>query len=551
MKIITFLLLAIVSISYSQSESISTIDLSKFPKEQISVHYNNEFLVTGEKLYYKIYCFNQNHKLSNYSKIAYIELLSSENTSVLKQKIALEKGIGYGDFFINPSLKTDTYTLICYTQWMKNYTNYFENSIVIINPFSDRIVAQSDQEIISKKNTILTTSEQISTDKTIYQKREKVLLNLEKIKTLQIDKFSISVRKKDNFHLNLKNQKNADFDKITYQNTMFLPELRGNLIKGKIESNNNKNVANKLISLSIDHSHLPLIATTNTIGEFYFNIPNVNSQKVYIQILDTNASDFSIKLKEDQGIKKENDNSSPIKLTQNNINTIKERSIYAQIENAYYTVKEDIILPLVYNDSLLNHKKTTYRLDDYKRFKTLQETFVEIISSAKIRRIDQKQEIIVPSGDTKATGAVGNIPSLLIVDGHIVYDHDSFLNYDCSKISSISVINQKYCYGNSIYQGITFINTFKKDYVPVSNSIQEFKIMNIQPKKKYFFQEHNKINMQVPDYRTQLYWDPNVDSTKNEIVFYTSDVTGEFQIEIKGFTPKGDPLSFKEYFSVK
>ncbi|WP_299627959.1 hypothetical protein [uncultured Tenacibaculum sp.] len=549
MKNFTCLIFFICSTLFSQSKSNLTKESYKFPQERIAVHYNNELLVTGEKLYYKIYCFDQNKQFSNYSKIAYIELRSSENKTITKHKVSLDSGTGYGDFFINAKVKTGAYKLICYTKWMKNYGNYFENTVFIVNPFADKITTKSNIEIIPEIRDNFNLNNKISTNKRNYSKREKVSLSLNKIDFLASSNLSISVKKQENFKLPFSNTEMSKLNVNPNSNLIFLPELRGNILKGRIESVKNKTVANKPISLSINHEHLPLIATTNNVGEFYFNILNLNSNKVYLQILDTNATEYQIKLLPDEDVRKEINIDTSIQLTQNTINTIKARSIYTQIENAYYKVKKDSIRPLKYKDSLFSSRKNTYILDDYKRFKSLKETFVEIITSAKIRTIDQKQRIIAPSEDIKTTGFIGNIPSLLIVDGHIIHDHDSFMNFDCSKINTIAVVNDKYCYGNSIYQGITFIDTFKKDYTPISSAVKEFKVIQVQPKKEYFFENYTTSKKRIPDYRTQLYWNPNV--SEKEIDFYTSDVTGNYEVIVKGYTKKGKPIIFNTIFSVQ
>ncbi|WP_299682038.1 hypothetical protein [uncultured Tenacibaculum sp.] len=543
----TFLFLAV----NAQSEhSFKVKNTEQFPTENIQLHYNNELLITGETLYYKIYCFNQNNDFSEYSKIAYLELLSPKNETIIKQKIKLESGIGFGDLFINTNIKTGVYKLICYTNWMKNYNNYFEENVFVVNPFSNDIITKNNTSIDYKINRHSSSKSKISiTNKSNYNKREKVILDLNKLNLSSKEHLSISVKRKNNINLPLKNEQKAKFKNQLNNNIKFLPELRGNLIQGKIVSKKGSNVTNKSVSLSINNNHLPLMATTNHNGEFYFNIPYLNTDKIYLQILVPNASEYEIITANDTKTKV-NSEFPKIDLSQHIVNAIKDRTIYAQIKNAYYEVKKDTTSSFNTNDILLDKRKTTYVLDDYKRFKSLRETFVEIITKARIRSQNKKYRIIVPSEDIKTTGFIGNIPSLLIVDGHIVFDHDQFMDFDCSKINKISIVNRKYCYGNSIYQGITFIDTFKKDFIPTDN-IKQVSVMNIQPKKEYYFENYNTSSKnRIPDFRTQLYWNPNIDS-KKKINFYTSDVSGNYEIIIEGYSNSGKSIRFTHEFSVK
>ncbi len=543
------LLLFICSLVHAQSERTLSIDPTKeFPQEHIRLDYNDDLLVTGETLYYKVYCLDETKKFSTYSKVAYLELVASDHKTILQQKIHLKSGIGYGDFFIDTSIKTGTYKLICYTNWMKNYENYFENTIFIVNPFSNDHYSKGSLKKASKTNDKYNNS---ITDKSSYYKREKVVIDIKQLHLSSESNISISVKRKNNFTLPLNNHKTTFQHKQLSKNIRFLPELRGHILHGKISAKNVNQLANKSISLSINNNHLPLMATTNHLGEFYFNIPYLNENTLYIQVLSSNASKYTIELLNTDKLVDKPYNFPPIQLTEEIVNSIQDRSKYAQIKNAYYSVKKDAITPLN-NEELLFKNKTVYELNDYTRFKTLKETFTEIIDKAKIRNINDKYQIIVPSEGIKTTGFIGNIPSLLIVDGHIVNNHHNFIDFECSKIKTIAIVNRKYSYGNSIYQGITFVETFKKNYTPISNSVKQFSVLPMQPEKKYFFENYNmKSQKRTPDYRTQLYWDPNVDITKKEIVFYTSDITGEFEIEIEGFTKNGAPIFIKNGFMVR
>jgi CTP-dependent riboflavin kinase len=55
----------------------------------------------------------------------------------------------------------------------------------------------------------------------------------------------------------------------------------------------------------------------------------------------------------------------------------------------------------------------------------------------------------------------------------------------------------------------------------------------------------------IPDYRTQLYWNPNMTLDQKEITFYTSDIKGIYQVKIEGFTNEGKYISAVKYFRVE
>lgn len=551
------LILLFSFITKAQSKQKYSEDFKKFPQEKIFIHYNSNFLLTGETLYYKIYCLNKaDNKNSKNSKIAYVELIDINNKKIIKQKINLKNGHGYSDFFINTDIKSGTYKLISYTQWMKNENSFFESNILIINPFSTKIKninstkKRIDTPLINKENT--TTPLTITSLKPTYNKREKVSIKFDKKNSILGGKLSLSVKKKNNFKL--QQQFNFSNKKKMNNDLLYLPELRGSLIEGYLVSKTQKDISNIKLSLSLKNSsELPFTAVTNKLGEFYFNIPNLNTNKIYIQVLDESRFDYEIKLKEKKEIQHKFNSFPSFHLNKEMIELIKNRSIYLQIENSYSDTKKDSLLNLNNKFYLLNYKKHIYKLDDYKRFNSIKETFIEVIDKASISKNKGKHKIIVTTNPNNTAKTLRNLNSLLIIDGHIIYDQDKFINFDSKKINSISIISDKYFYGNSMYKGIIIIETFDRNYFSETKGLQQFNILKTEPLKQYFFQTYDKPNKtkRVPDYRTQLYWNPDINFSSKEISFFTSDVKGDFEVEIKGFTKKGRKISIIKTFTVK
>jgi len=80
-------------------------------------------------------------------------------------------------------------------------------------------------------------------------------------------------------------------------------------------------------------------------------------------------------------------------------------------------------------------------------------------------------------------------------------------------------------------------------------------ILRPQPKKAYYTIDYSNLsqNERIPDYRYQLLWLPQLTLAGNEnlISFYTSDVSGTFEISLEGFTDQGIPVSLKDTFEVQ
>jgi hypothetical protein len=149
--------------------------------EKVHISTNSNTLLTGEKLYYTITCLNKNSSsFSTLSKIAYVELISSDKEMVYKTKLVLNKSKSNGDYFIPSTLKTGNYKLIAYTNWMLN-ASPLELDMVdlsIINPYQvpdyKKVQIQNNEQLYDQNTGSLNTL--YGFEKKKYGKREKVTL---------------------------------------------------------------------------------------------------------------------------------------------------------------------------------------------------------------------------------------------------------------------------------------------------------------------------------------------------------------------------------------
>lgn len=539
-------------------------------QEKIYIHTNSNFLLTGETLTYKVYCLKYDSNLfSNFSKIAYLELINSDKQSVLKQKINLEKSVGFGDAFIPTNLASGNYKLIAYTTWMKNKNYFFEESINIINPFIDKIIAETSKntkntESDSKKNipTYTANNGLLKTNKTQYSKREQVHIKVsENFKNSISGDFSLSVRKiMPNFSTKKTNPLNFNQPKNNQntanqntENNVFFPELRGELIQGKIVALTNYiSLENIPISLSIIQKNgIYKIVNTNKKGEFYFNLPEeYSSNKAIIQILNKHKNSFKIIISEPNPVNLDALKFTAIHTNQEINKSIKERAIYVQIENGYNELNKDTILPSRHVVSPFKNHLIIYNLNDYTRFKTVKETIVEVVKNTWITKEADNYTFHVRDIDLLTN--YDNKP-LVLIDGYTVYNHNELVNLNPKKIKQIAIVRNKYKHNTNIYQGVISVKTFEGNFTPDPNENSvSVALEKPLPRKKYFLKNYNQSNFKrIPDYRTQLYWNPTINLKEENISFFTSDVTGNFEIVLEGFSENGNPMYEKIFFTVQ
>ena len=526
---------------------------NRFPKEKIYAHTNSNFFLTGETIYYKIYCLDAlKNTPSLISKIGYIELINNENKSIYKQKINLENGVGNGDFFLNSATKTGTYKLISYTQWMRNKQTFFEETIFIVNPFLSKLTITDSLQQPKIFNTASTNFLNFSSNKKQYTPREKVVLTFD---GSFAENVSISVKKYDSIEIPSKiNSISFLKTKMTTTNAKkeYLPELRGELYQGKISATHTT-TANKKIGLSfIGENKISKTAITNSDGVFYFNIHQpYSAENAIIEVLEEDAKKYTITLINNDKLEKEFTDFNQLYLTENIRKVIKQRSLYVQIENAYQQTKLNTSLKSTLHTPVFfgNKNNILYNLDDYTRFKTIKEITIEILKDVWLSK--ENDQTVFRLRDLNLESS-SELETLLIVDGYIVANHESFLGFDALKIKSIELVKEKYQFGAKNYHGIIHISTFKNEYKPNVSDKNSFTVLKPSIDKIYFSPDYeaNKLH-NIPDYRTQLFWNANVVATSNQVSFFTSDVKGTFEAIIEGFTKEGIPIFEKTVFTVE
>lgn len=559
--------------------------------ENIYVHFNTTLLFPAEYLYYKVYCFDLNAKgLSEISKMAYVELIDEDHEVIFKHKVRLQNGAGQGDYFVPVSLPSGNYKLIAYTNWMKNFGKdyFFENDISIINPYQSdqkavlaRPVIQVDSlmdTLAVEKNKVLNISKAVyakvgpikaQLGKRKYPKRSEVTLALKTDKSIDLSSgnYSLSVRQIGNLqqheriHSNVELFTPSKIDDLSIgQSELYLPELRGELISGRVVAISERTpIANQKVAISFPGEDYQFkIAQTNTQGIFYVNLDKTYSgEQAIVQVLGNDRFGLTVQLDEPSAPDYRHIQFNKIEIDQSDEQSISERSIHNQIESAYFRFKPDSILPTTNVLPFAEQNIRNYDMADYIAFKSVREALLEIIKDAWVRRNDENEEEI----EVKSMDLTSNpdLLPLVIVDGIIVQDHERLLQYDARNLSTIKVYRDKYVFGPKVFQGAMVFETKKSDYAQYENedNIKRFKMLKPQLRKNYFMQQYNGSSgiseFSLPDDRLQLLWMPDVKmngSTIN-IEFFTSDVTGEFEICLEGFLDKGEPVSLRETFSVE
>lgn len=554
-------------------------NLKKLPQEKVYVNHTGPVVFTGEYIYYAFQCFNaQNSRPSTVSKVGYVALVNENKEYVFEQKIKLSKGIGKGDFFISTDIPSGNYKLLGYTQWMKNngLEQVFKDDLVIINPYAadqSNLLVDKNEETTSSELNLNPVKMDSSTvglvlNKNNFSKRDKVSLSLKNYKGyLGNGTYSVKVMKSSKIKANpsmtaisyakeyLNVGKAID---LTVGDSLFLPEQRGELLYGTVvDTNSGKPLADTPVVVSLPGKEFILkFAITDDEGNFYTYLRKDYKERMAIVQVEDDTKDVDIKVKAPRKLDVSNLEFGSFKLDEELAETIKMRSVHNQIENQFFTLKPDSVLLGDPIDPFDGGIPETVLLDDYTRFPTFQETLVEILSNAGYRNNSNGNDYIRIAQDFETFNeGFNSLPAIVLFDGVYITNHEAMKEYDARNIKSISLIRDKFQLANKEYQGIMAVETIDGDYFEQYNSRNGTinPIVKPVPDKNYYVQAYiNDEFDRIPDYRTILFWKPNVvvEDNSYDFEFFTSDISGEYEIIIDGFTTYGKPISFSKTITV-
>jgi len=582
---ILFLVFAASVLSAHAQYVVNSIEelekLKSLPQEKVYVHHTGPLMFTGEYLHYAFYCFNaRTNRASNVSFVGYVALVNQQGEYMVEQKVRLENGKSQGDFFINTNVPSGNYKLLAYTQWMKNngLEQVFQDDLVIINPYQtdqSALLPDDPQKMVSNQAAPIaqpldSSVIQLKMEREVFGKREKVTMNLKNYKgQLGHGNYTIKVQKKS--EMALQPAMNAivyatDYLDVegetqkTVGDSIFLPEQRGELLFGKVTNAIGNPVEGAKVVLSVPSEEFLLkFTTTDSNGNFYTYLrKDYKEDRAVIQI-NEDADDLEVSMGSTPNLDVSGLTFGQFYLKPEYTDVIEQRSVHNQLENQFFTVKPDSVLLGDPIDPFEGGVRETLYLDEYTRFPTFQETLVELLNYAGYRNNRSGSDYIRIAQDFETYNEEANVfPSIVLIDGVFIPDHEKIKDFDARKIASISLVRDQYGMAGEQYQGMMLVKTIDGDFFEEYAPAHGINVPIEKPmlKKNYFKQDYimeNEGDQHIPDYRRILFWEPHVAVSDNDMTFefYTSDLTGEFEVVLGGFTTYGKPISVSKTIVVQ
>ncbi|HET8859990.1 MAG TPA: hypothetical protein VFM92_08660 [Marivirga sp.] len=338
-------------------------------------------------------------------------------------------------------------------------------------------------------------------------------------------------------------ENNYLFERADFNQIKLLPESRNELLEGKVIGENRDSIESVFLSFAGKNYQI-VSSEVNKEGNFllHFVAPSRNSN-AYIGLFE-NDQTFSYELKP-QFIGSELDfDYAEVSLTEEELKEIEERSINVQIQDIYQSQLEDSLnFSYVPWDKTLINFEYEYVLENYKKFRTIEEHLIEYVLGVRVRNDEIK---ITQVGGQESLSTT----SLILLDG-IPVSSKQILEINPLKIKAIRTRRDLIFVYDKVFNGVV-------EFISFDSNLSDFKPNNaekveIKPLSRFTASQKSEIMKDnIPLRNDQLLWSPfnNVENDSLNVEFMTNDLEGEFQIEVEGFTETGKPISIIQYFNV-
>ena len=540
-KLALGLLLTILPFANLLCQNISNNSTAKIITER-------SFYVTGEQIGIKVLLAEfRDNKSQN---ILYVDLIQQDGEILTSTKLRIINGIIASKILIPEYAKSGYYIIRAYTREMQsNPSLYAFAELKIIN-----IVESETIGFANKYTSVLNENKAVKSDAinvegllSKYTRRHKVNVSILLDSTkINIKSTSISIIPKKTYFAN--SLILASQDSIIPNVTPNFNEKRGFVLSGSLTSkDSNLNVSGKRIFSSVLGTKDINTAITDSLGKFYFIMPDIiGEHEVYVST-DTVDNNSVLLINKDMDLRSDYRLDKRFSISNKEKKLALKLSQNLAIKNQFYNHKT--------TDNTLNSKYAFYYkadetivIDEYIDMPKLHMYFSELPSSVRYNPYKKRDRLrIISQGEIKLF-----LNPLILIDDVVVNDIEAVLKINPKRIDRIEVVNQYYQKGELSFGGIINFISKENDFGGFefrnSSLVINYMFLNETYKAESFIPKDN-----LPDSRTTLYWNPSpeIKSGKITIDFTTSDVLMDYLILVQAVDNEGNIVYFTKEFKVK
>ncbi|MDD4193276.1 MAG: carboxypeptidase-like regulatory domain-containing protein [Mangrovibacterium sp.] len=532
-----------------------------YPAEEMTIHFSQKCVLTGEAIFFKVYCTSPLYPAEELSRMAYIELVNAENVSVIREKILLANGQGTGEFVIPEKLKTGIYHVLGYTNWMKNFGegSFFKTPIMVICP-EESFTGNDEKtagrlktpEIRDKENRDAQLT--VTPDKNHYSTRVKATLKIN-AEMMAGGALSVSVaREEPGMYAGMVS---GEGNPLQPDSILYLPDYKGIRLTGNLTDSTGSAVTGEKVVVSFPGQGTDVNSTkTDATGNFHFLLkPNTGHQDL---VFTLPHPDLKLALEEPfrNGFRVLPSLRSLIP-DQDALAFLNEKYAHKQLQEKF---KQEYLTRIPSAGPVKNSDRCFYgepqqiiRMNEYIKLDSLTEYFWELIPS--VRYVKHRGDFAIFVINPATLKPYEEAPGVFI-DGVLYPDYNKIAAIPVEQVSRIAIIAKVYYYHDFTFGGIVDIHTRNGDFksVPVlPGMVRIMYPLGKTPEIRYnTVKEASRSRM--PDLRYLICWDPDIrlnDQGEAVVDFYTSDVEGEYVVQVVGLSSDGKIMQDSRTISVR
>lgn len=338
----------------------------------------------------------------------------------------------------------------------------------------------------------------------------------------------------------------------------FIPEMRGHIIRGKVIGADGNPERGKMTYLSAPGTNIQVYGSiSNAKGDVQYEMKDFSgSRRIAVQTNLAIDSTSKVTILSPFSEQFAAIRITPFSLSPKFAETVATRSFGMQVQDIYYQDKGVQTRSITVDTTAFYGKAdATYYLDDYTRFPVMEEIMREYVPGVLVRKRRDGFHFI--NLDVVNKGTFSEDPFIML-DGLPIFDADKIMAYSPLKVKKLEVVTRRYYMGVLSLPGIVSYTTYAGDLsgFNIDPHCLVVDYEGLQLKREYYTPRYDNAKQResrMPDQRDRLFWAPSLitDSNgKQHLEFFTSDVTGEFEVLVEGMSPNGSAGSTKAKFSV-
>ena len=244
----------------------------------------------------------------------------------------------------------------------------------------------------------------------------------------------------------------------------------------------------------------------------------------------------------------------PLQMAASLRNALQERSFRMQVERRFLADTLYELLP-VRDNGLFEADEIVYPLDDYTRFTTMEEVFIEFIPEIRARKRSDGSRDIQVLIENKTQPSFSQDKTLMLLDGVPVFNQQKIMEYDPLLVESIHIYPRTHFIGTRVYEGVVRFQTYKQN-LPAFRFDKNVRVVDWQGVSWPMAVTGETLSdkPEYPDYRQTVYWHPllELESGQNLTVpCKLPDYKGRFRVVVVGLSADGRPLRAETSFTTE